>query len=210
MNKSLLIRYVEDTYTKNNYFYTKRYFKTIFKIIESIDVDINLTLQAPYKSNEVYTQQYDLGIFGVYYIDFNISLLLEYISKDLIKLIECSTDEIDLEIIYHQTPDFFNIQQSYDSKIIFTDFVTTDSYYTIIDGNHAYEKNTLLKKNFSLFYLHYSKIPKECYSNDFSYFFHYIINEFFYLFVYNNGNKKYQKKMIKKSKIYQIYLELRK
>jgi len=208
MNKQLLINYILDTYNKNHHFFTRKYFKNIFKIIQNIDVNINLTLQAQFKSTQVYTQEYDLGYLGKYYIDFNISLLLKCLSNNSINVTECSNKDLNLKIIYHQTPDFFDIQKSYNSKIIFTDFVTTNTFYTIIDGNHAYEKNLLLKKDFHLFYLNVSQIPKECYLNDFSYFFHYIITEFYYIFVQNEGDKKNQKRMIKNSKIYQIYSEL--
>lgn len=72
MDKKLLFNYLDDTYNKNKHFYTYKYFKTIQKIFDNIEVNEQLTHQALFDALKPYTQDYDLGDFGLYHIDFNI------------------------------------------------------------------------------------------------------------------------------------------
>lgn len=46
---------------------------------------------------------------------------------------------------------------NYDSKIIVTDFITKDCYFTIIDGNHTFEKYLLENEQFNIHYLPFIK-----------------------------------------------------
>lgn len=207
MNKELLFNYLDDTYNKNKHFYTYKYFKTIKKIFNNIEVNEQLTDLALFKTPNVFTQNYDLGNFGLYHIDFNIHNIIHLVNNNQLNLKIYKSDKINFNLIYHEYPDFFSPSINYNSKIIITDFVTNSSYYTIIDGNHTFEKFLLENKLFYVYYLPVYQIPKSCYCNDFSYVFHYIINEFYYIFV-NETSTRRQKELIKNSKIFYMAKEL--
>lgn len=82
MNKKLLFDLLDDTYNRNKHFFTYRYFKAIKKIFNNIEVNEQLTDLALIETLNPYTQDYDLGAFGLYHIDFNIPHLLHLISND--------------------------------------------------------------------------------------------------------------------------------
>lgn len=67
----------------------------------------------------------------------------------------------------------------------------------------TYNKN----KQFNIYYLPFYQIPRSCYCNDFSYVFHYIINEF-YLIFYEEQDINRKKQLIKNSKIFFMVKEL--
>ena len=207
MDKKLLLNYIDDTYNRNKHIYTYRYFKIIKKIFKNIAVNEQLTYQALFEATTPYTQDYDLGFFGLYHIDFNIPQLLQLIENNQIQLESYKSNEIDFSMIYHEYPIDFNPKINYDSKIIVTDFNTIDCRFTIIDGNHTFEKFLYENRVFDIYYLPYSQIPRSCYCNNFSYVFHYIINEFYGIFL-----KKYddsiKKQLIKNSKIFLMSKEL--
>lgn len=207
MDKKLLFNYLDDTYNKNKHFYTYKYFKTIKKIFDNIEVNEQLTHQALFDALKPYTPDYDLGDFGLYHIDFNIPHLLDCIDNDQIQLKLYKSSEVNFDIIYHEFPFDFNPKINYNSKIIVTDFNTTDCNFTIIDGNHTLEKYLHENKAFNIYYLPVYQIPRSCYCNDFSYLFHYIINEFYFIF-YKEQNGKRQKQLIKNSKIFFMLKEL--
>ena len=207
LNKDLLFKYLDDTYNKNKHLFTYRYFKAIKKIFNNIEVSEQLTDLALIKTLNPYTQDYDLGDFGLYHIDFNIKHLLYLIDNDQIQLESYESSKVNFNMIYHEYLDFFNMSINYDSKIIVTDFITKDCYFTIIDGNHTFEKYLLENEQFNIHYLPFYQIPRSCYCNDFSYVFHYIINEF-YLIFYEEQDINRQKQLIKNSKIFFMVKEL--
>lgn len=207
MNKKLLFKFLDDTYNKNKHLYTYKYFRTIKNIFDNIEISEHLTHLALIETLTPYTQDYDLGDFGLYHIDFNIPNLISLVKKNQLNLISYKSEEINFNLIYHEYPDFFDPSINYNSKIIITDFITTNCNFAMIDGNHTYEKYLLENKTFNIYYLPFYQIPRSCYCNDFSYVFHYIINEFYYIFIMEKNSIK-QKKLIKNSKVFFMLKEL--
>lgn len=98
MNKELIFNYLDDTYNKNKHFYTYKYFKTIKKIFNNIEVNEQLTDLALFKTPNVFTQNYDLGNFGLYHIDFNIHNIIHLVNNNQLNLKIYKSDKINFNL----------------------------------------------------------------------------------------------------------------
>ena len=54
-----------------------------------------------------YTQEYDLGEYGLYYIDFKIKKIIDKLSTGEIKCKEYKNNNFDFKTVYHEFPDFY-------------------------------------------------------------------------------------------------------
>lgn len=208
MDKVLLLSFIEDTYrTFKGYksLYLFKYFKTIKEVFNKINID-NKYDNKIHMNNEIYSYEYDFDIYGTYRIDIDVSSLLILIDKGKIKPKKFKSNEIKFDFIYHESPCFFIESVNYNSKVIITEFISINYNYAIIDGNHTYEKYINQGEIFDTYYIPYYEIPRKCYCNDFSYVFHYIINELNFVFAIKN--KKQQKLKVKNSRIYLIDKEI--
>lgn len=208
MEKYLLHKYIDDTARKYRWLHADKYFNTIKYIFEKIEINNCLTEKAVMDYKIVFTQNYDLRDFGLYFIDFNIAEIINLMQKRQLEFFAIPNKEVQYDVIYHEFPEDFSLNIDYDSKIIVTDFKTNVCNYTMIDGNHTFEKNILENNFFDLYYIPFDRLQRNCYCNDFSYVFHYMINEFFFVFVNNSHNPFRQKKLLKYSKIYFFKAEL--
>lgn len=118
MNKELIFNYLDDTYNKNKHFYTYKYFKTIKKIFNNIEINEQLTDLALFKTPNVFTQNYDLGNFGLYHIDFNIHNIIHLINNNQLNLKIYKSDKINFNLIYHEYPDFLVHQSTIILKLL--------------------------------------------------------------------------------------------
>lgn len=209
MNKTKLVEYINDTYNKNKHIYTYKYFKIIKNIINEINIDNTLTIKALINNTTVFTQEIDLGKYGIYHIDFNIPKILNSLQNEELVVKRIKSSDINFKLIYHEYPHDYNKNIMYNSKILITDLITDICFYTVIDGNHTLEQQKQNNNIFDVYYLPFDQIPRICYSNDFSYFFHYLINEFYIIFLRYHKDKKMQKRLIKSSKIYDMFFEFK-
>ena len=105
MNKMLYLKYINDIYQTTDKSYTTEYFDKIKYIINKIPMSTLLTKTAIISSP--YTQEYDLGEYGLYYIDFKIKKIIDKLSTGEIKCKEYKNNNFDFKTVYHEFPDFY-------------------------------------------------------------------------------------------------------
>lgn len=175
-----IIRYIEDCIKNEPHNILFRIFlnrwKKLFKRIDHLQNEYCY----PYET-EIFTLEYDLYEYGKYTINFNVDHIIKGKNFHNAPTITYNHNSDIINYIYHDIPSYRH--PSY-SIVLLTDYLTRDSFYCVINGNHQLDDCIMNNKSFKSKYIPFSYLQKEDFVDIYSYWLFTFINEFGRFFFY--------------------------